>query len=132
MNAPTQEHRDYGFVIGLLTGTFVGAGLAMWFAPRLASELRERMTDSARSLGKRASDQYQQASARVGDAVDELARKGQGVRDDVAGAVARGAHEVARGAHEVERYATAARRDRITEPGKLSGADRPASKPQSL
>lgn len=132
MNAQMQEHRDYGFVIGLLTGTFVGAGLAIWLAPRLASELRERMTDSARSLGKRASDQYQQASARVGEAVDELARKGQGVRNDVAGAVARGAHEVARGAHEVERYATAAKSDRITEPGKHPGADVSASKPQSL
>ncbi len=102
MNAPTQEHRDYGFVIGLLTGTFVGAGLAMWLVPRLASEFRERMTDSARSLGRRASEQYQQASTRVGEAVDELTRKGQDVRDDVA-------DRVARGAHEVERYATAAK-----------------------
>jgi gas vesicle protein len=124
MNALTQEHRDHRFVIGLLTGTFVGAGLAMWFAPRLASELRERMTDSARSLGQRASDQYQQASTRVGQAVDELARKGQGVRDDVADRVARGAHEVARGAQEVERYATAAKSDRVT--------DRSPSKPHPL
>jgi len=105
MNAHTQQHRDYGFVIGLLTGTCVGAGLAMWLAPRLASELRERMSDSARSLGQRASEQYQQASTRVGEAVGELTRKGQGVRDNVAGAVARGAHEV-------ERYATAAKSDR--------------------
>ncbi|OFW18846.1 MAG: hypothetical protein A3H97_14345 [Acidobacteria bacterium RIFCSPLOWO2_02_FULL_65_29] len=51
MNAHTQAHRDYGFAIGLLTGTFVGADLAMWFAPRVASELRRRVTDSARSLG---------------------------------------------------------------------------------
>ena len=116
MNAQTREHRDYGFVIGLVTGTFVGAGLAVWFAPRLASELRERLTDSARSLGNRASDRYQQASTRVGEVVDEITRKGQGVRDDVAGAVARGArevargaHEVERGAHEVERYAKAAK-----------------------
>ena len=107
MNAHTQQHRDYGFVIGLLTGTCVGAGLAMWLAPRLASELRERMSDSARSLGQRASEQYQQASTRVGEAVGELTRKGQGVRDNVAGAVARGAHEV-------ERYATAAKSDRAS------------------
>ena len=102
MDTHTQEHRDYGFVIGLLTGTFVGAGLMMWLAPRTASELRQRMTDSARSLGERASEQYQHTSARVSEVVDDLTRKGQGVRDDVAGAVARGAHEV-------ERYANAAR-----------------------
>jgi gas vesicle protein len=127
MNAPLQERRDYGFVIGLLTGTCVGAGLAMWLAPRLSAELRGRMTDSARSLGQRASEQYQKASTRVGEVVDELTRKGQGVRDDVADVVARGAHEVARGAGEVERYATGAKSDRVTEARKHSAADRSAS-----
>ncbi|MEQ1573926.1 MAG: YtxH domain-containing protein [Vicinamibacterales bacterium] len=104
MNVQTQEHRhrDFGFVIGLATGTLVGAGLAMWLAPRSAAELRERLTDSAKGLGQRASERYQQAGARVGEAVDELARAGQGVRNDVADAVARGAHEV-------ERFATAAK-----------------------
>ena len=124
MNAYMQERRDYGFVIGLLTGTFVGAGLAMWLAPRSASEVRQRMTDSARRLGKRAVEPYRQASTRVGEVVDELTRKGQGVRDDVAEAVARGAHEV-------ERYATAAKSDRVTETRKHSAADRSAPKSRS-
>ncbi len=115
MNAQPQERRDYGFVIGLLTGTAVGAGLAMWLAPRLTAELRERVTDSARTLRRRASARYQEASTRVGDAVEDLTRKSQDVRDEVADAVARGAHEVARGAHEVERYATAAKSDRASE-----------------
>jgi gas vesicle protein len=132
MNAHTQERRDYGFVIGLLTGTCVGAGLAMWFAPRSGSELRQQLTDSARSLGKQASEQYQQATTqyqqattRVGEAVDELTRKGQDVRDDVA-------DTVARGAREVERYATAAKTDRSTETRKHSAADNSPSKPRSL
>jgi gas vesicle protein len=111
----TQENRDYRFVVGLLTGAFVGAGLMMWLAPRTASELRRRVADSAKDLGSRASEQYQQASTRVGEAVDELTRKGQGVRDDVADAVARGARKVARGAHEVERHATAAKSDRAVD-----------------
>ena len=105
MNAPVQGNRDYGFVIGLMAGAFVGAGLAVWLAPRLASELRARLKDSAESLRNRASEQYEQASTRVGQAVDDLARKGQGVRDDMADAVARGAREV-------ERFATATRSDR--------------------
>jgi gas vesicle protein len=96
MNGHTQQHRDYGFMIGLLTGTFVGAGLTMWLAPRSASEVRQRLTDSATRVGKRASEQYQQAGTHVGDAVDELARRGQDIRDDVADAVVRGAHEVER------------------------------------
>ena len=104
MNARTQERRDYGFVFGLLTGTVVGAGLTMWLAPRVASELRQRASDSARRLGKNASERYQQASTGVGDVVVEITRKGRGVRDDVADAVVRGAHEV-------ERFAMAAKSD---------------------
>ena len=53
MDTQTQEPRNYGFVVGLVTGAFVGAGLALWLAPRGASELGERLTDSARSLGER-------------------------------------------------------------------------------
>ncbi len=101
MSGQIQTRRDYGFVIGLMTGTFVGAGLAMWLAPRAAAEFRDRVTDSARAFGKRAAEQYRQAGNRVGETVDDLKQKGQGVRDDVA-------DSVARGAHEVERYATAA------------------------
>ena len=89
MNEITQQPRDHRFVLGLFTGTFVGAGLAMWLAPG-------------------ASKTYQQASARVGKTVSDLTRRGRDVRDDIAGAVARGAHEVAHGALEVERVAIAA------------------------
>jgi len=120
MNTHTQEHREYGFVMGLFTGTFVGAGLAMWLVPRLASEVHQRMTDSARSLGERASEEYQQASTRVGDVVDEVTRKGRAVRDGVAEAVARGAHEV-------ERYAAAAKSEGVTNASEHSAAGRHAS-----
>ena len=125
MNAHTQGHPDYGFVIGLVTGTFVGAAVAMWFAPRAGSELRQQVTDSARSLGQRASEQYRQASTHLGEAVDQLARQGESVRDDVAEAVARGAHEL-------ERLATAVKSDRVTKASEPSVADFPASRPHSL
>jgi gas vesicle protein len=101
MDTQTREPRDHGFLIGLLAGTCVGAGLAMWMAPRLAAEARERVTGSAKKLGERASQ-----------AVGDLTRKGQRVRDDVAGAVARGAHEV-------ERQALAARSADATERGQV-------------
>jgi hypothetical protein len=92
------------------------------------------MTDSARSLGKRASEQYQQASTRIGEAAAELTQKGKDVRDDVSDAVA------ARGADEVKRFATAASRAwvteasgaRVTEGRKHLAADRSASTPHSL
>jgi gas vesicle protein len=96
MNETTQRPGHYPFVLGLFTGTLVGAGLAIWLAPR-------------------ASEKYRQASTRVTGAVDDLTQRGQDVRDDIAGAVARGAHEVAHDAREVERVATAARRPRAVQ-----------------
>ena len=91
-----QNRRDHGFLSGLVTGTFVGAGLAMWLIPRATSELRRRVAGSAKAIGTRASERYQQASGRVSEAMDDLTKKGQSVRDDMADAVVRGAREVAR------------------------------------
>jgi len=96
MNEITQQPRDHRFVLGLFTGTFVGAGLAMWLAPH-------------------ASEKYQQASAHVGRKVADFTQRGRDVRDDIAGAVARGAHEVAHGALEVERVAIAATSRRVVD-----------------
>ena len=94
MNETTQRPADYRFVWGLFAGTLMGAGLARWLAPR-------------------ASEKYQQASARVGKTVGEVTQRGRDVRDDVASAVARGAHQVAHGALEIERVAEAATRRRV-------------------
>ena len=90
MNDTTPRPEHYPFVLGLVTGTLIGAGLAAWLAPRV-------------------SETYRQAKTRVSDVVGDFNRRGQGVRDDIAGAVARGAHAVVHDALEVERVATAAR-----------------------
>ena len=103
---PTREPRNYGFLIGMATGTVVGAGLLMWLAPRSASELRDRVSGSAREVGRKASNQFEQASTFVSEAASRATRTGRGVRDDVAGAVARGAHEV-------ERFAVATQTDGV-------------------
>jgi gas vesicle protein len=124
-NFDVQEHRGYGFGIGLLAGVVAGAGLMMWLAPRMGSELRQRATETARRVRERATEKYQEVSNHVSETVDELTRKGQDVRDDVAGAVAHGAREV-------ERFATAAKTDNIPEEQKHSAADRSPSKPRSL
>ena len=124
MNA-TWTDRDYGFVIGLLTGACVGAGLAISLAPRLASALRQRVFDSTRNLGHRAAEQYPHVGTRVGEAVDELVRRAQGGRDDFADAVAWEAHAV-------ERLATGARRGRVVAGGTYSCADPQASTLRAL
>jgi gas vesicle protein len=108
MNSQHQDSSDHRFLFGVLTGTVVGAGLALWLVPRAAAELRDRATTSARTLKEGASDQYEQATSRVSETVDEITRQARGVRDQVAAVVAQSAHEV-------ERYAVAAKTgDRTT------------------
>jgi len=101
MNEDSQT-RNYGFAVGLLTGTVVGLGMIFWLAPRAAGEARQRISESAKVVGKRTADQYRQVGDRLGAALEDLSAKGQSVRNDVA-------DTVARGAHEVERFATAAK-----------------------
>jgi hypothetical protein len=72
MESHRQSHPPYGVAIGLATGMMVGAGLAIWLAPRLASELGERITGSAKSIGQRASNHCARASNRFGEAVEAL------------------------------------------------------------
>ena len=51
------------FVMGLLTGTVLGAGLGMLFAPKAGSELRNQLSEQAGNLANTASEGYR---ARVG------------------------------------------------------------------
>ena len=128
MNTRIQDNNtSHGgsFLLGLITGSAIGAALAVYFAPRLALELRQRVTDSTTDLRNAASEGLQNVATRVADAVDrvvdvvdDVTRRGQSVRDDVADAVGRGAHEVgrgarevARGAREVEQFAKASKTD---------------------
>ena len=58
-----QENRDGGsFVMGLLTGTVLGAGLGMLFAPKAGSELRGQLSEQAGNLANTASEGYRKAS----------------------------------------------------------------------
>jgi gas vesicle protein len=66
------EREDGGgsFLMGLLAGTVLGAGLGMLFAPKAGSDLRNQLTDQAGKLRATANDTYQQASEKVSQMVD--------------------------------------------------------------
>jgi gas vesicle protein len=66
------EREDGGgsFLMGLLAGTVLGAGLGMLFAPKAGSELRNQLTEQAGKLRSTANDTYQQASDKVSQMVD--------------------------------------------------------------
>ncbi len=78
-----------GFMMGLLTGTVLGAGLGMLLAPKAGSELRGSIGEQARHLGTVANDQYRRAS----ESATGWADKGREFVDKARDAVSRGADE---------------------------------------
>src|SRR2546425_5882602 len=80
------------FVMGLLTGTVLGAGLGMLFAPKAGSELRGQISDQANNLANTASEQYR----RVSEAAGDLADRGREMYDKARDAVSRGSEEAQR------------------------------------
>jgi gas vesicle protein len=107
MNQMTQDRRPFGFALGLLAGTAVGAGLTMWLAPRVTAEIRGRIEEAVESFGDRAATRLEAASAQVTAAADEIGARGARLRNGIADAVAQSAHDV-------EQRALRARTDRPT------------------
>lgn len=66
------EREDGGgsFLMGLLAGTVLGAGLGMLFAPKAGSEIRSQLGEQANRLRSTANETYQQASEKVSQIVD--------------------------------------------------------------
>src|SRR5579862_5520901 len=84
------------FVIGLLTGTVLGAGLGMLFAPKSGSELRNQLSEQAGNIRDTASEGYRRASEVASDWADQ----GRDMVDKAKDSVSRGADEAQRYARE--------------------------------
>jgi len=83
------EGSGAGFMMGLLTGTVLGAGLGMLLAPKAGSELRGALGEQARTISNAASEQYKKASEVAGT----WAERGREFVDKAREAVNRGADE---------------------------------------
>jgi gas vesicle protein len=94
-----------GFMMGLLTGTVLGAGLGMLLAPRAGSELRGQLGEQARNLANTASEQYRRATEQAG----AFAERGRDLVNQARDTVTRGAEQareaVSRGAEETRGFA---------------------------
>lgn len=66
------EREDGGgsFLMGLLAGTVLGAGLGMLFAPKTGTELRTQLSEQTGRLRSTATDAYSQASEKVNKMVE--------------------------------------------------------------
>ena len=65
-----REEGGGSFLMGLLAGTVLGAGLGMLFAPKAGSELRSQISESATKLRSTANESVQQASEKVSQMMD--------------------------------------------------------------
>jgi gas vesicle protein len=87
------EYREGGgggsFVMGLLTGTVLGAGLGMLFAPKSGPELRRDLSDQANTMANQASEGYRRAS----ESASQWAEKGREVYNKASEAVSKGAQD---------------------------------------
>ena len=88
------------FVMGLLTGTVLGAGLGMLFAPKAGSELRSQIGEQAGNIANQASEGYRRASESAGqwaekgrETAGEWAERGKDIYGKAKDAVTRGAEE---------------------------------------
>lgn len=78
-----------GFVMGLLTGTVLGAGLGMLFAPKPGTELRNQLSEQAAKVGNTASE----TARRAGESASQWAERGREMYNKAGEAVAKGAEE---------------------------------------
>jgi len=83
------EGSGAGFMMGLLTGTVLGAGLGMLLAPKAGAELRGAIGEQARNFSNVASEQYKHARETAGT----WAERGRDMMDKARDAVSRGADE---------------------------------------
>ena len=75
------------FVMGLLTGTVLGAGLGMLFAPKAGSELRNQLTEQAGNLASQAQDGVRKV------AETDWAERGRDMYGKAKDAVSKGAED---------------------------------------
>ena len=66
-----EESGGGGFLIGLLCGTALGAAIALMFAPKTGSEIRQTLYDSTGDIRRKAYETYGQATEQVNSIVSK-------------------------------------------------------------
>jgi len=85
-----REEGGGSFLMGLLAGTVLGAGLGMLFAPKAGADTRRQLSEQATRLRSTANDTYNQASEKVHHTLNQATEKAGQVGDKVSQIVDRG------------------------------------------
>ena len=65
-----EEQSGASFVLGMMTGAFIGAGVALLFAPKSGNEMRQQL-----------GEQYRGLATRVGETTDSLRESAQTLKE---------------------------------------------------
>ena len=79
----TVSRNDDGFLSGMAVGALVGAGLALLFAPKAGSDLRDDIGESFTSLRDSVAGRYQELADRAGVTLDGLQERADQVADTI-------------------------------------------------
>jgi gas vesicle protein len=93
------EREDGGgsFLMGLLAGTVLGAGLGMLFAPKAGADVRKQLSEQATRLRSTATDTIHQASEKLTQASNQASEKVSQIVDRGRDVVERGREAYDRG-----------------------------------
>lgn len=80
-----QKHHETsaGFATGVVTGAMVGVGLALLFAPKAGSVLRENIGESVDSLRDAIARRYREVAGRAGVELDDLQERAQRAAESI-------------------------------------------------
>jgi gas vesicle protein len=70
-----RENGGGAFLMGMLAGTVLGAGLGMLFAPKAGSEVRRQLSEQANRLRSTANDTIHQASEKISQVSQQATEK---------------------------------------------------------
>ena len=98
--AETEAASGGSFMMGLLTGVAIGAGLGLLLAPKTGAELRSRLSARAGDLADTASDAYRRVADRAGDFASRGREAGREMFDKARDTAARTADQAERFARD--------------------------------
>lgn len=78
-----EEQPGGSFVLGVLAGAFVGAGLALLFAPKTGSEMRAQLGEQYRGLADRVGEQAEHLRTAAGQLREQGRERLQQLSDRV-------------------------------------------------
>lgn len=101
----TDTRNGQAFLKGLFGGALLGTVAGVLFAPQIYAafkQLRNELTGAVTEAGDAATGAYREATARAGEAVDDLQQKGRGAYGKALSVVIRGAEDVKERATEAQ------------------------------